>query len=147
MGDIFELITDTAKEGKEREFRLGIRVRVGAFETICPLTQRCHSYEAFELEMEKMRKGLEEVSLRAKNLHERRESEESFGIKAHMSAKEIWAILSGIAEEDVFVRTFNALDDSKRREIAEHVLTKCNVFSGKASVFSSRYSDQTALLE
>jgi len=30
--------------------------------------------------------------------------------------------------------------------VAEHVLTHCNVFSGKAAVFSSRYDGQSALL-
>jgi hypothetical protein len=147
MDEIFDLIIETAREGEGKECRLGIRIKAGEYEVVCPLTRQCDSYRAFELEMDKIRERLEEVSLRAKNLYERTGGEKPFGIKAHMSATEVWAILSGIAPEDVFVKTFNTLEEAKRREIAEHVLTKCNVFSGKASVFSSRYSDDTAMME
>jgi hypothetical protein len=59
----------------------------------------------------------------------------------------VWSILSSIEDEDQFVRRFNALEEEKRREVAEYVLTKCNIFSGKASAFSSRYSNETGLLE
>jgi hypothetical protein len=145
--ELFELIVEAAREGEGKECRLGIRIKAGGYEAVCPLTQQCHSYRAFELEMDKVRERLDEVSLHAKNLYERTGGEETFGIKAHMSASEVWAILSGIAADDVFVMTFNTLEEAKRREIAEHVLTRCNVFSGKASVFSSRYSDHTALME
>ena len=147
LGEIFELITEAAEEGEGKGCRLGLRIKVGGYEAVCPLTQQCHSYRAFEIEIEKVRNALEEVSVRAKTMFERAGSEETFGIKPHMSPHEIWTILSGIAPEDVFVKTFNALEEAKRREIAEHVLTKCNVFSGNASVFSSRYSDDTALME
>jgi len=147
MGEIFELITEAAGEGEGKGCRLGLRIKVGAYEAVCPLTQHCHSYRAFEIEMEKVRKALEEVSVRAKTMFEKAGGGQTFGIKPQMSSYEIWTILSGIAPEDVFVNTFNALEEAKRREIAEHVLTKCNVFSGNASVFSSRYSDDTALME
>jgi hypothetical protein len=30
--------------------------------------------------------------------------------------------------------------------VAEHILTKCNIFSGKAAVFSSRYDEATAMM-
>lgn len=147
MDEIFELITETTAEGKGAEFRLGIRLKVGGNEVVCPLMRPCNSLKAFELEMERIQKRLEEVSIQARSLDERHGRENAFGIESHMAASEIWAILSAIAPEDVFVMTFNALGDAKRREIAEHVLTKCNVFSGKASVFSSRYSESTALME
>jgi len=147
MDEIFELITAATAEGESQEFRLGVRIKVGGFEAVCPLTRQCGSYKAFELEMERIRKRLEEVSIQARTMDERRGREETFGIEPHMAASEIWAILSSIAPEDVFVTTFNALGDAKRREIAEHVLTQCNVFSGKASVFSARYSEATALME
>jgi hypothetical protein len=147
MDEVFELITATAKEDEEKELRLGIRIKVGGYEAVCPLTPRCRSYRTFELEMEKIRKKLEAVSIQARTVYERPGREATFGIEPHMAAGEIWAILSAIAPEDVFVTTFNTLEDAKRREIAEHVLTKCNVFSGKASVFSARYSEATALME
>ncbi len=147
MEEILELITETAKEGEGTEYRLGIRIKVGGHETVFPLTPPCRSYRAFEEEIEKIRGSLEELSRRVKTLYEAPSLEKSFGIEPHMSAKEIWSILCSIPGEEVFVTTFNTLEEAKRRETAEHVLTKCNVFSGRASVFSSRYSEETALME
>ena len=64
-----------------------------------------------------------------------------------MNAGEIWSILSAILDEGDFIQAFNALEEGKRKEVAEHVLTHCNVFSGRAAVFSSRYDDKSALME
>lgn len=64
-----------------------------------------------------------------------------------MKAEEIWSILSAILGEVDFIQAFNALEEGTRREVAEHVLTHCNVFSGKAAVFSSRYDEKSALME
>ena len=64
-----------------------------------------------------------------------------------MSPEQIWSILSQIDEEDLFIKGFNSLDDTKRRELAEYVLTRCNIFSGKGSIFSERYNSESGLLE
>ena len=62
-------------------------------------------------------------------------------------SEKAWSILSQIKEEDHFIRSFNGLDENKRREVADYVLTHCNVFSGKGSAFSARYSNVSGLLE
>jgi hypothetical protein len=148
MESVFELITRVKLEkGGPEECRLGILVRVGGVETICPVTRPCHSYKAFELEVQSIAKSLEQIMSRAKGIFEKPDAGEMFGIEPHMKAEEVWAILSRIDDHNAFAATFNKLDEEKRREVAEHVLTKCNVFSGKASVFSSRYNDTTLLLE
>jgi len=64
-----------------------------------------------------------------------------------MSPEQIWSILSQIDEEDLFIKGFNSLDDIKRRELAEYVLSRCNIFSGKGSIFSERYNSESGLLE
>lgn len=63
-----------------------------------------------------------------------------------LTPAEIWAILSGDPDERSFVRRFNSLEEARRREVAEHVLTRCNVFSGRGSVFSSLYNDESSLM-
>ena len=64
----------------------------------------------------------------------------------HEPADEIWAALSGMSEK-AFVEAFNRLKEVKRREVAEFVLTQCNVFSGNAMIFSARYDETSALME
>jgi hypothetical protein len=147
MEELFELmISPGKKEGEETEARLGIRLKLSGYETACPITRSCSSYEALELEVEAIKKALERILNKANELFVRSEEQAGLGLEPDMGAEEIWSILSGIEDENVFMETFNGLDDAKRRQIAEYVLTRCNIFSGKASVFSARYDDQTALM-
>lgn len=37
--------------------------------------------------------------------------------------------------------------EGKKKEVAEHVLSRCNLFSGKAAVFSSRYDENSAQMK
>ena len=85
---------------------------------------------------------------RAKDLLEGdRSSDVTIEFDVDMAPEEIWALLSEVDDEDLFVTTFNNLEESRRREIAEHVLTHCNIFTGQASVFSSRYDNESGFME
>ena len=64
-----------------------------------------------------------------------------------MEPKEVWEILSSIDDGEAFADYFNNLPEVKRREVADYALTRCNIFSGKGAVFSSRYNNESALLE
>jgi hypothetical protein len=46
---------------------------------------------------------------------------------------------------ELIVRTKKE-NEAARRQVAEHVLTKRNIFSGKSAVFSSHYDDAGGLL-
>jgi hypothetical protein len=148
MESIFDLIASVKGEkGKREGCRLGIRVNLRGFETICPVTPFCESYTALEAEIQNITQGLEQMLADGRRIFRNPDTGEMFGIEPHMKAEEVWSILSRIADDNLFAATFNKLDGEKRKQVAEHVLTKCNVFSGKASVFSSRYNDSTVLLE
>ena len=148
MDKIFELISQPGKgEGKKLEVRLGIGIKLSSFETTCFITQPCPSYHALESEVQAIRQNLEDVLKEARKVFEGSARRDNLGLRPDMNAGEIWSILSAILDEGDFVQAFNALEEGKRKEIAEHVLTHCNVFSGKAAVFSSRYVDQSALME
>jgi hypothetical protein len=147
MERIFELSTQTGKgEAKKPEARIGIKVKLSSIETTCFLTPPCPSYHALESEVQAIRKNLDDVLKQARDIFEGA-STEKLGLRPNMKAEEIWVILSAILDENDFVQSFNALEQGKRREVAEHVLTHCNVFSGKAAVFSSRYDDRSGRLE
>ena len=147
MANIFEIITQPNKDKENnKEVRLGIRLKLSSFETVCPLTASCKSYPALEAEVQGIRQNLDDILKEARRLFQGLSKTDRLGLRADMKAEEIWNILSGVSDEKEFIQTFNALEEGKRKEVAEHVLTHCNVFSGKAAVFSSRYDDQTALL-
>jgi len=144
---IFELATQAGKgEGKKPEVQIGIRMKLSSFETTCFVTQPCATYPALESEIQDIRRNLDDLLKEARQVFEGSSKMDSLGLRPDMKADEIWTILSAILDEGEFIQAFNALEQGKRREIAEHVLTHCNVFSGKAAVFSSRYEDQSALL-
>jgi len=148
MDKIFELITQPEKEeGKKTEVRLGIRVKLSSFETTCFVTQPCQSYRALESEVQGIRQNIEDVLKEARDVFEGSSRKDNLGLRPDMNAGEIWSILSAILDEGDFIQAFNALEEGKRKEVAEHVLTHCNVFSGRAAVFSSRYDDKSALME
>ncbi len=148
MDKIFELITQPGKEeGKKTEVRLGIRVKLSSFETTCFVTQSCQSYRALESEVQGIRQNLEDALKEARHVFEGSSRKDKLGLRPDMKAGEIWSILSMILDEGDFIHAFNALEEGKRQEVAEHVLAHCNVFSGKAAVFSSRYDEKSALME
>jgi hypothetical protein len=141
MEDLFELMTE---EGvgpeKETRIRIGIRVKVSGFDTPCPVTRPFSSYEALEREAQGIKNGLDLLLARAAKMF----GGSSKGRPGFDGpAEQIWAALSSMDEKE-FVEVFNELEEVKRREVAEHVLTHCNVFSGNARVFSERYDEASA---
>lgn len=148
MADLFEIMTtDSREKGQDKEIRLGIRLQVSGYESLCPITLPCGSVDVFESEVRALKEELDRILDQGKAFLHASRVQGELDIRADMGAGEIWSILSAIEDDGSFVEGFNSLEESKRREVAEHVLTNCNIFSGKAAVFSSRYNDAAALLE
>jgi hypothetical protein len=148
MESIFEMVTE-AGEGEEGKttVSVGVRIKLGGHETTCPVSKACHSYEALEIEVQAIKNSLDSLLVEAKRIIGESEADEGLNLRPDMEPEEAWSILSAFSEEDLFIKYFNNLDEAKRREVAEYVLTQCNIFSGKASVFSSRYDNETGLME
>lgn len=146
--NIFELM-DVSKGDKksDRSVCLGIRVAVSGRETRCPVTEVCSSYDDFEKVIQTLKDNLEAIRVQAKDLYHASEVQGGLNLRSDMPVDEIWAVLSQVADDDSFVDGFNTLEEIKRREVAEHVLTQCNVFSGKPALFSSRYDNDSGLLK
>ena len=147
MIEIFKILEVPAEgERDQKAIALGIDLKVAGKEVLCPISGVCGSYEDFNAEISAIRKDLESLLTKAKGFFAaslRTDGE----LSADMSPEKAWSILSQIKEEDHFIRSFNGLDENKRREVADYVLTHCNVFSGKGSAFSARYSNVSGLLE
>ena len=148
MSHLFEIMTtDAGKDGQDKEIRLGIRLRLSGNETLCPISRSCRSLDVFESEVQAFREELDGILDQGKAFFRASRVQGELDIRSDMGAEEIWSILSATEDDGLFVEGLNSLEESKRREVAEYVLTKCNIFSGKAAVFSSRYDDGAASLE
>jgi hypothetical protein len=149
MKRIFDLIKcPQGKEGGKPEFRLGLRIKIGDQETVCPLTESSGSFEGLENEVQTITQDLGRVMEKAKNLiRGDQPSEGQLDFDVEMEPAQIWAILSEIEDVSQFINIFNDLEEPRRKEIAEHVLTHCNIFTGKASVFSSRYDNESGFMK
>lgn len=145
---MFELIIQSDKDKKEGiEVSLGLRLQVAGHETLCPVTGSCKNIDAFLIEVQSILNDLEKIMNQTREVFRRSREQDRLGLKPEMSSPEIWNILSGIEDENEFAHSFNSLDETKRREVAEHVLTRCNIFAGKGAIFSSRYNEATALMD
>jgi hypothetical protein len=147
MKNIFELITFTGKDEESRAgASIGISIKIGTNDTLHRLSRVCNSLEALESEIGALKKELEDVLESAKTIFNEPSSLGVPEIRSDMRAEEIWEILSSISDEKGFVEAFNSLDGDKRREVADYILTRCNMFSGKGAVFSSRYDNESGLM-
>jgi hypothetical protein len=148
MGDIFKLLhSEKGEPWDEKTVTVGIRVQIADQEVDCPVSQPCRSEKELAEAVEHVREDLERVVEQGKRVLGAISAAVDLGIQPGMSGREVWAVLAQIEDEDQFVRSFNKLTDDQRIEVAEHVLTECNVFSGKASTFSERYNSRTTLME
>jgi hypothetical protein len=148
MRDLFEMVTKQDNEkGREIEIRLGLRLKVGGHEGLFPVSGPCNTCGALEMEVEKIRDNLDRILSAAREVFNGSYIEGGLNLDPRMEPEELWAILSAMGDEEPFVLGFNGLEEPKRRELAEYILTRCNIFAGKAALFSSRYSDESALME
>ena len=148
MAKIFEIIKIPDKEGRDEiEIRLGIRFRIAGHETICPISRVFNSYESLEMEIQSIKDNLDGILRHTREIFFGSAPEEAIDFESDVEPEEIWDTLSNITDEGLFINSFNNLGDAKREEVAEFVLTSCNIFSGMASVFSARYNSESKLLE
>ncbi len=146
MKDFFEIIESKDNENKI-SISLGIRLKIGDHETICPILEICPSFETFNTEIQTLKTSLDSVLNKAKRIFEGDTPDSITMLTADMTPNEIWETLSFMENVNAIVDSFNSLDLEKRREVAEYILTRCNIFSGMGSVFSSRYNSESGLLE
>ena len=111
------------------------------------LAEKCSSYEILQKEVSRIKEELDALLYKSKQLFETKIGEEGPEVDEDMSAKEIWNLLSIINDPEVLLIKFNGLSRQKRFEVADYVLSNCNVFSGPASIFSMRYNNEEGIIE
>lgn len=142
----FEIIRiDTGDAKGKPGIGIGIKVKVGEHETLCPISGICESYEAMEREARSLKENIEEILILSKSIL-METAPAPIEIRPDMEPEDIWKILSSIDEETLFFENFNRMEEGKRKEVADYILSRCNIFTGKGAVFSSRYDHESGLL-
>jgi hypothetical protein len=112
------------------------------------LVEKCSSYEILQKEVSRIKEELDVLLEKSRRLFEVEIGEEkSQSVNEDMSVKEIWDFLSMIKDPEVLLVKFNSMSRQKRFEVADYVLSNCNVFSGPASIFSMRYNSEEGVIE
>lgn len=147
MKEIFEIIREPTREEEMKTLRIGIRVQMAGYENLCPLSESFSSYQGIQEEVGRLKTDLDDLLEQAEKIFRGDSSNGGLGLTVEMNAEQIWGILEKVADDHAFVQGFNELEETRRREVAEHVLTRCNIFSGRASFFSARFNEASGLME
>ncbi len=147
MSQIFKIITQEKGEREEKGICIGIDIQIAGREIPCPISVVCRTVEALSSEAAKIEDDLKRVLEEAKGLMAGPPGGEKGGFSPDMSPEEIWSALVEIRNDDTFIDRFNGLEEEKRREVAEYVLTQCSIFSGRPSLFAARYDASSGLME
>lgn len=147
MDNLFDIITEINGDDKEAlRVSIGIKVKIAGKEMMYPVTEVYNSYETFENCVNSINAELENLLKKAHKIYHVSDNEKALDLENDATPEDIWNILSSINDEKQFMDAFNNLSKEKRREIADYVLTHCNIFTGKGAFFSSQYNQQTGLL-
>jgi len=147
MNGIFRIIEEEEQKGRnKKQICIGLDLRIADKEIRCPVSRVCDSYKALAAELDGIQKRLEQIREEAKTRFQGPSIKEGPEFSPEASPEEIWSMLSGI-QEALFIERFNTLQETKRKAVAEYVLTRCNIFSGRGAVFSARYNSETGYME
>ena len=150
-----KLTLETEKGVDEKNSKVGVSLNIevadGEGSTLSEsvlLIKKCSSYDILHKEISRIKEELDILLEKSRSLFEAEIGEEkSQDVDEDMSAKEIWDILSIIKDPEVLLVKFNSMSRQKRFEVADYVLSHCNVFSGPASIFSMRYNSEEGVIE
>lgn len=149
-----KLTLEIEKGADEKNSKVGVSLNVevadGEGSTLSGsvlLVEKCSSYEVLQKEISRIKEELDALLYQSKQLFETEIGEEGPDIDEDMNAKEIWNVLSIIKDPEVLLVKFNSMSRQKRLEVADYVLSHCNVFSGPASIFSMRYNSEEGVIE
>jgi hypothetical protein len=149
-----KLALEMEKEADDASPQVGVSVNIDTFNGEGShvsgsvwLTPKCNSYKMLEREVSRLKEDLDTLLERSQKLFVAEQEAESLKVDENLGAKEIWDILSTREDFELLIKEFNSLSHEKRLEVADHVFTNCNIFSGVASVFSMRYNSEEAKLE
>lgn len=112
------------------------------------LIEKCSTYEMLYKEISRIKEELDVLRDTSRDLFETEPGEEkSQGVNEDLSVQEIWDFLSTIKDPEALLVKFNSMSSQKRFEVADYVLSNCNIFSGPASSFAMRYDSEEGIIK
>jgi len=108
----------------------------------------CGSYQRLEQEVAAIKGELETLLEDSKRIFNNQGSSDAVPeVDESKSAQEIWETLSAIQPPEKFSAAFNAMSYEKRVEVADYILSNCNIFSSPGSLFSMKYNSDEGLIK
>ncbi|WP_028320661.1 hypothetical protein [Desulfatiglans anilini] len=145
---MFKLIRmDQAGGERKPGLRIDIDIAVGGKAMPCPCTETCFDERSFAAEIKALQDALDGLLKEGTRFLSGAAKSGAAGLNPQDPPEKIWAALSKMPGEEDFILAFNSLDDAKRAETSEYILTQCGMFSGKGAVFSKRFNHASGLLE
>jgi hypothetical protein len=141
---LFSLVPQPESTPEKPRYVLAIPVKIAGREEFVAVGGPFENLSRLTTEVERFRKELDLVLEEAGRRFGGSRGTGGPAVDPDAAPETIWDALSRVPEEAVFMATFNDLPEEKRRAVAEHVLTSCNIFSGKAALFSRLYEADTA---
>ncbi len=128
-------------------YYVGIELKGAGRSIRCPLTEGSEDYGKVIEQIGALQQSLQELRERIESKISISEKGVDLDFPPGTPPEEIWNRLCEIKEEETFVEGFNSLPPEQRLGVADFVLTHCNIFSGRAAVFSARYDNETGFME
>ncbi len=98
-------------------------------------------------ELTKMEEDISSIKSNLDNItHEAKKYFDTKLEEKKLNVQELWEEMSKLQDKE-FISFFNSLGDSLRKQLVDHVLAKCNVFSGKGRLISEYLNQDTMTLE
>lgn len=145
---MFKLIRMDQTGGERKPgLRVDIDITVGGKAVPCPCTETCFDERSFAAGIEALQDALAGLLEEGRRFLSGAAKSGAAGLNPQDPPEKIWAALSKIPGEEDFILAFNSLDDAKRAETSDYILTQCSMFSGKGAVFSKRFNHARGLLE
>jgi hypothetical protein len=144
-----DLIETGEEEGAPPRMRLVVRAYPSDEKGYASLTPECDTMEGFEQAVTELKKTLNSALERAREtFHQYQvQAKGDKTVSDFHNPEEIWQALEQCSSLEEMRELFNGLNESKRQEVADFVLTKLNIFKGAASTFSQHYNEAEFLLE
>ncbi|MGQ9858163.1 MAG: hypothetical protein ACUVS3_05670 [Thermodesulfobacteriota bacterium] len=111
------------------------------------LTEACSTMSALEAEVDQLCRDLMALLGEARDLMAKAQKEAAPLQELPENAKELWELMERCGSLEEMKRLFNALQDGKRRELADFIFGNVNVFKGAGAMFAQHYDEEQGRLE